>query len=174
MLGTQSFLLYALAGLSVATSHALPREGKAQPPAKPKPVVVPSQADCIVPAIGLTGLFAPFTLSTFVEGFETYPLSLPAKHSKYGDQPFITTPALKSKALFRLKDGKLTTGGPNHDKYTAYFGPIPPVFPPYLTPLLFGEEDDGTRFNGGYACGPGGGLVLTLSTTPRTYTTLFL
>lgn len=167
MLGAQSFLLYALAGLSATTAHVLPRENRAHPSPKASPAVVPSQTDCIVPDIGLAGLEAPFTLSTFVEGFETYPLSLPAKHSPYGDQPFITTPASKSKALFRLKDGKLTTGGPNHDQYSAYFGPVEPIFPNPPAPLLFGDVDDGLRFNGGYACGPGGGLVLVLNTYPR-------
>ena len=186
MLTLQSFLVYALAGLSATTAHALPREDRGASPKSnsvvPKPSsvapeldpgVVPSQ-DCVVPEIAILGLVADFTLSAFASGFfETYPLSLPAKHSKYGDQPFITTPAAKSKATFRLTDGKLTTGGPNHDKYTAYFGPVPPEYPPYYAPLLFGDEDQGTRFTAAYTCGPSEGVVLAL-TSPRTYTDFFM
>lgn len=167
MLGPQSFLLYAAASMLASTAYAVP------PPQRttPQSTRVPEQ-DCAVPEVGLLGLAKPFTLSTFSPGFERLPLSLPATHSKYGDQPFITTPDAKSKALFRLKNGKLTTGGPNQDKYSAYFGPVPPEFPPYLAPLLFGDQDDGTHFTGGYACGPNGTLVLVLS-SPRTYTDPF-
>ena len=166
MLGAQSFLLYALAGLSATTAHVLPRENKTHSPRPVSPDVAPTQNDCLVPAIALSGLAATFTLGAFVSGDDVYPLSLP-KHSKYGDQPFITTTAVKSPARFRLTDGKLTTGGPNADKYSAYFGPVEPVFPNPPAPLLFGDVDDGTRFYGGYTCGPSGGVVLALNTTPR-------
>ena len=167
MLGPKSFLS-ALACLSITEALALPKQ--------PSPVPSPDPiGDCIAPAIALNTVVGPFTLAAIESGsgFETYPLQLPTSRSKHGDQPFITTPEVdrSKRALFRLTNGKLTTGGPNSDKYQAYFGPVPPISPSPPSPLLFSKKgSDFTGFYASYACVSGGATVLVLNAGTRKLT----
>lgn len=158
MLLSNPFFLSTLAYLSTS-SLALPA------PQGPQ--------DCVVPEIAFIGLPSPFTLGLFGTGPPPLLLGLPRSQSPSGagEQPFIISSGKSHKkaAQFRLTDGKLTTGGRNHDKFTAYIGPVPPFqdFPPYLNPLLFGNGGESVSWFGSYACDESGSVVTVLSPDTR-------
>lgn len=110
--------------------------------------------NCVFPDIAINTIDYSFTLraNTFNDNNIPWPVQLSTPAASKATQPYISRTRI-AQPVFRLTNGKLTTGGPTHTRFRAFFGPTIKVFPPELQLLLFGGN--GVAFNGffaGYAC----------------------
>lgn len=164
MYGSKALLLSALVALlSVTTAAPAPAANTTEDASL--------SGGCIVPEIAFNTINEPFTLTAVTnKPADALSVILPAFSAKKAGQPFITRTRI-AQPLFRLTDGKLTTGGPKYKKFPAYFGPTILIFPPVLQPLLFGGVDTtdttGTEFFAGYTCDAQGKIYLELRTIER-------
>lgn len=119
--------------------------------------------DCVVPDLAVASLQGPLTLSAFIDS-DPVPWTVSLRKLAGELQPFITRAKTAVAAEFTFTNGKLSAGSD-----TAYFGPSPPVWPPYLDELLFGKVGDAESldFYGGYSCAAGGGYLIQLRTSER-------
>ncbi len=103
-------------------------------PAVPEP--------CLIPAIVRSTIKSPFTLSAFTDEPNDieWAVQLDPPSTTQATRPFISRSKI-AQPIFRLTDGKLTTGGPNDDQFAAYFGPTLTIFPNPLQPLFFGGSN---------------------------------
>ena len=133
------------------------------------PSATPGSKGCIVPEIAFISLDKPFTLQALVlkAGSIPFPVQLPQPSVQTATQPYISRTKI-AQPLFRLTGGNLTTGGANHKKFPAYFGPKIKIFPPVLDSILFGGGDtNAQQFFAGYACDANNVQYLELRTNER-------
>jgi hypothetical protein len=123
--------------------------------AVPQDNVAPIETACEFPFVAFDTLEEPFTLTALSEASGNE-LSVALLR---GSPPPIVQPFIAPirfgvpPTLFRLTNGRLTTGGPNSDLFPAYYGPVIEIGPLVLEPLLFGGEEEGdTAFAAVNAC----------------------
>ena len=155
MQGPTTFLLTSLLSLLSLTASA---------PADPAPT--PATA-CAVPEIAFATIEKPFTLTALVDKpVSDWFVLLNPPTAQTAQQPYISHTKI-APPVFRLTNGKLTTGGPKNDKFPAGFGPTIAIFPPVLQPLLFGGGESPADFFAGYACDASGKRYRELRTNKR-------
>ena len=102
---------------------------------------------CNVNAIAEKTLPYAFTLSALYQDSPLpWSVVFQSPRSWKGEIPIITRTNAE-KPIFRLIEGQLTTGGPSSDELQAFFGPTPPVFPPYPDELFFGTKGSGDGYD---------------------------
>jgi hypothetical protein len=99
---------------------------------------------------------------------------LPPPSATREAQPYISRTRI-AQPIFRLTNGRLTTGGDDHEQYPARFGPTILSFPPVLQPVYFGGPSSAAEeFSAGYACDAEGNQYLKLTTTQRKFHDLLI
>lgn len=116
---------------------------------------------CVVPAIAIETLQKPFTLTALTPKSSWFVL-LKTPSSTEETQPYLSHTKI-APPLFRLTKGKLTTVGADGQTFPAHYGPVIEIFPPPLSPIVFGGDSvaDGNYY-GGYSCDEQGKTYLKL------------
>ena len=129
--------------------------------------VVKETLGCLVPALGLSSILSPFTLSVITDKDPTpWTVVFSEVRTKDGYQPFITRAIIAEPifvAAFNFQNGKLTVG-PANNNLTGYFGPSPSVLPPAVYALYFDDVRNDGKFYAVYNCDGDGKTYLELRT----------
>lgn len=141
--------MYASGSLLLGTLFAALSVTNAAPPSVPfnssglRGIPPPCNAN----AIAEKTLPYAFTLSALYQDSPLpWSVVFQSPRSSKGEIPIITRTNAE-KPIFRLIEGQLTTGGQNSDELQAFFGPAPPVFPPYPDELFFDTKGSGDGYD---------------------------
>lgn len=147
-------VLVTLAALAGATATALPASEPQE-----------NNGGCIVPQIIYSTLPNPFTVSVLpgpdFSSAKAWPLQVDPRNPsrQTPSKPIISNTRIRQPE-FRLTDGKLLL-----DNFPAQVYPVPLIFPPPLTPWVFGGEGGGlttATFAASYSCDAEGNAFLRL------------
>jgi hypothetical protein len=120
----------------------------------------PAATPCIVPLVLFTSLDKPFSLSALAPKTDPFTVvTEPDPTKETIGKPIITRRLELVPTLFSLKEGKLIRNG-----FTAETLPVPAIFPPPLTPFVFGGQGPrgAATFSAGYTCDANGEVFLEL------------